>query len=74
LEGQITKLETKIQEQLSDYREAVRLCTTIPGIEEVAAANLIAEIGVNMAQFPSAQHLASWAGICPGNHESAGKR
>jgi transposase len=74
LETQITKLEAKIQEQLSDYQEAIALCTTIPGIEEVAAANLLAEIGVNMAQFPSAQHLASWAGICPGNHESAGKR
>jgi transposase len=74
LEAQITKLETKIQEQLHDYQEAIALCTTIPGIEEVAAANLVAEIGVNMTQFPSAQHLASWAGICPGNHESAGKR
>jgi transposase len=74
LEAQITKLEAKIQEQLSDYQETIALCTTIPGIEEVAAANLVAEIGVNMAQFPSAQHLASWAGICPGNHESAGKR
>jgi transposase len=74
LEAQIATLDTKIQDQLSAYREAVALCTTIPGIEEVAAANLIAEIGVNMDQFPSAQHLASWAGICPGNHESAGKR
>jgi transposase len=74
LEVQIAKLDAKIQDQLSDYQEAIALCTTIPGIEEVAAANLIAEIGVNMAQFPSAQHLASWAGICPGNHESAGKR
>jgi transposase len=74
LEAQITTLEAKIQDQLSDYQEAIALCTTIPGIEAVAAANLIAEIGVNMAQFPSAQHLASWAGICPGNNESAGKR
>jgi transposase len=74
LEAQITKLEAKMQEQLGDYQEAVGLCTTIPGVEEVAAANLIAEIGVNMAQFPSAQHLASWAGLCPGNNESAGKR
>jgi transposase len=74
LEAQIAKLEAKIQDQLSDSQEAIALCTTIPGIEEVAAANLVAEIGVNMAQFPSAQHLASWAGICPGNHESAGKR
>ena len=74
LEAQIAQLEAKIQDQLSDYQEAIALCTTIPGIEEVAAANLVAEIGVNMAQFPSAQHLASWAGICPGNHESAGKR
>jgi transposase len=74
VEAQITKLEAKIHEQPSDYQEAIALCTPIPGIEEVAAANLIAEIGGNMAQFPSAQHLASWAGICPGNHESAGKR
>jgi transposase len=73
LEAQIAKLEAKIQAQLSDYPEAIALCTTLPGLEEVAAAHLIAEIGVNMAQFPSAQHLASWAGICPGNHERAGK-
>jgi transposase len=74
LEAQIAKLDAKIQEPMSDYHKAVALCTTIPGIEAVAAANLIAEIGVNMDQFPSAQHLASWAGLCPGNNESAGKR
>ena len=74
LEAQIATLEAKIQDQLSDSQEAMALGTTLPGIEEVAAANLGAEIGVNMAQVPSAQHLASWAGSCPGKHESAGKR
>jgi transposase len=74
LEAQIAKVDAQIHEQVRPYEEAMALCTTIPGIEAVAAANLIAEIGVNMDQFPSAQHLASWAGMCPGNHESAGKR
>ena len=74
LEQQIAELDARIQKQINDYQQAVDLCTTIPGIDVVAAANLIAEIGINMDQFPSAQHLASWAGLCPGNNESAGKR
>lgn len=74
LERQIAQLDARIQEQIHDWKKAVDLCVTIPGIEAVAAANLIAEIGLNMDQFPSAQHLASWAGMCPGNNESAGKR
>ena len=53
--------------------EVVRLCT-IPGVDRVTAWGLLAEIGLDMSQFPDAQHLASWAGLCPGSHESAGKR
>jgi len=53
--------------------EVVRLCT-IPGVDRVTAWGLLAEIGLNMNQFPSAAHLASWACLCPGTYESAGKR
>ena len=73
LEVQIAKLDTQIQEQVRTDEDTIALCATIPGIEAVAAPNLIAEIGVHMDQLPSVQHVASWAGVCPGNHESAGK-
>jgi transposase len=73
LEVQMKTLEAKIQQQMGPYQEAVRLCTTIPGIEEVAGQPHRGD-WMNMEQFPSAQHLASWAGLCPGNNESAGKR
>jgi transposase len=58
----------------STLRIAVDLWKTIPGIDELTASMLVAEIGTNMEQFPNAHHLASWAGLCPGNNESAGKR
>jgi transposase len=53
---------------------ALWLLTSIPGIQRRVAEVVIAEIGTDMGRFPTSQHLASWAGLCPGNHESAGKR
>jgi hypothetical protein len=56
------------------FEPALTLWQTLPGIDQVTACSLVAEIGVDTKQFPTAQHLASWAALCPGNHESAGKR
>jgi len=60
--------------QIVPFVEAVRILSTIPGIEVRTAQNVMAEIGQNMVQFPKDANLASWAGICPGNNESAGRR
>lgn len=57
-----------------NWEEAMVLLCSIPGVSERAAYAILAEIGIRMQQFPTASHLASWAGVCPGNHESAGKR
>ena len=54
--------------------QAVSLADTIPGVAQNTAQLLVAEIGTDMSRFPSASHLAKWARLCPGNHESAGKR
>jgi transposase len=56
------------------YLQAVQLLDTIPGVNQRLAEIILAEIGADMHRFPSARHLASWVGICPGNHQSAGKR
>jgi transposase len=64
----------QIGSQEPDLVAAIARWVTVPGIDRVAAWSLVAEMGVNMTQFPTAAHLASWAGGCPGNHESAGKR
>ena len=74
LEELIGRLGRRIEEVMAPFAEAVERLTTIPGVEQRAAETVIAEIGPNMEQFPSADHLASWAGMCPGNNESAGKR
>ena len=74
LDAQITRLDERIDQVARPFQEAVQRLTTIPGVQKRTAENLIAEIGPNMEQFPSAAHLASWGGLCPGNNESAGKR
>jgi len=74
LEAEVNIFEREIERHAAQFAEQVALLDTIPGIDRIAACALIAEIGANMAQFPSARHLASWAGLCPGNHESASKR
>jgi transposase len=74
LDEQIDLLSDAIEEQLRPFAAAVSLLCTIPGIQARSAQAIIAEIGVDMSRFPSARHLASWAGQCPGNDRSAGKR
>jgi transposase len=75
LDAQIETLSEAIEAKLAPFATgAVKLLCTIPGIAERTAQNVIAEIGVDMSVFPSAAHLASWAGQCPGNDQSAGKR
>jgi transposase len=74
IEAQIAVLEVEIRRQLDSYSEVISRLCEIPGIDEITAWSLIAEIGLRMEQFPSADHLVSWAGLCPGSFESAGKR
>jgi transposase len=73
LDETIATLSARIEQLIAPYAAKVALLDTIPGIDRRAAEVIVAEIGPDMGQFPSAAHLASWAGVCPGNNESAGK-
>jgi transposase len=74
LDEQIDSLSEAIEEQIAPFESAVELLRSIPGVQRRTAEVIVAEIGTDMSVFPSAKHLASWAGQCPGNHQSAGKR
>ncbi len=74
LDEHIASLSQAIEDQIAPFAAARDLLMSIPGVGQRSAEVLIAEIGVDMSQFPSAGHLASWAGQCPGNDQSAGKR
>lgn len=79
LEAAVARVSAEICEQIEEsgdpfVKEAVQLLQTIPGVGEQVAEVIAAEIGTDMTRFPNDQHLSSWAGMCPGNNESAGKR
>jgi transposase len=74
LEAAIARVSAEIAERVQPEEDAIARLDTIPGIGRSVAEVLVAEIGTDVGRFPSPKHLASWAGLCPGNHESAGKR
>lgn len=74
VEQDLVVLEQRIREKLKPYEPQLALLDEIPGVDWTLAAVIIAELGVDMSVFHSVSQLASWAGVCPGNHESAGKR
>lgn len=74
INNQISCIESRIDKYLNSMRKDVELLLTIPGVSVQIAAGILAEIGNDMDSFPTSKHLASWAGVCPGNNESAGKK
>lgn len=74
LEDAVSRLEERLGETMAPFRWAVQLLTTMPGVSNVVAQVIVAEIGTDMRRFPTAGHLVSWAGLCPRMQESAGKR
>jgi transposase len=74
LDEEIARLSAEIAQRLRPVADEMQRLDTIPGVDRQTAEVLLAELGTELERFPSAAHLASWAGMCPGNHESAGKQ
>jgi transposase len=74
LESEITQLDEEVSKRMRPYETEVKIMDEITGVGIRSAQTIISEIGVDMDRFPTAAHLASWAGMCPGNNESAGKK
>src|SRR5215469_2279834 len=73
-ESKLSEIEREIDRRMRPFQDEVTRLCTIPGVDRVTAWGMLAEIGMDMNQFPSAEHLASWACLCPGSFESAGNR
>jgi len=74
LDGTIARLDAEVVARLGPFQSAIELLVTIPGVGQTMAEVIVAETGADMSRFPTAGHLAAWAGVAPANHESAGKR
>jgi transposase len=74
LQRAVVEIETRLGEVLVPFRWATGLLTTMPGVSDIVAQVLVAEVGIDMSRFPTAGHLVSWAGLCPRMDQSAGKR
>src|SRR5262249_44169124 len=74
LKAAISEIDDRLGKALVPTRKKIDLLTTMPGVSETVAQVLLAEIGTDMSRFPTSAHLVSWAGLCPRNDESAGKR
>ena len=74
LAAALAEIDAEVARDLGPFRDAVRLLRSIPGVGDLAAQVIVSEIGTDMGRFPTAGHLVSWAGLCPRNDESAGKR
>lgn len=74
LDEAIEELSKEVENRIVPSSKEIELLDTIPGVDRKVAEALVAEIGIDMSRFPTHRHLASWAGVCPGNNESAGKR
>jgi transposase len=74
IEQLINEVDKQIDEQTKQYAVEIQLLQTIPGVSKITSVGLLSEIGADMSKFPNEHHLASWAGLSPGNNESAGKK
>ena len=74
IDGAIGEIDQEVDAQVEPFRTAIQLLTTIPGVSDLSACVILAEIGRDMSRFPTAGQLLAWAGLCPGQNESAGKR
>ena len=74
LDEAIEQMSQEVKNRIAPFSKPIELLKTIPGVDQKTAELVVSEIGLDMSRFPTHRHLASWAGLCPGNNESAGKR